>query len=179
MYKYIYIYIYTYEYIHIIDIHIQYTCMYICIFMHHAFLVKPFFRENFSQFLDLQEFPQYTFIDSICIYIYIDIYVYMYVYTYLWKTARHSKFGLDRVFTTPRCAIFPISGLAEVFATSKLSFFFIFGLADVVITPELSIFYIFGRAKVFIPPKLSIFPNVWTCRSFHNILTYIYIYIHG
>ena len=110
-------------------------------------------------------------------YMYIYIYVYMYVYTYLWKTARHSKFGLDRVFTTPRCAIFPISGLAEVFATSKLSFFFIFGLADVVITPELSIFYIFGRAKVFIPPKLSIFPNVWTCRSFHNILTYIYIYM--
>ena len=73
--------------------------------------------------------------------------VYVCIYTYLWKTARHSKFGLDRVFTTPRCAIFPISGLAEVFATSKQFFFFIFGLAAVVITPELYIFYIFGRAR--------------------------------
>ena len=65
----------------------------------------------------------------------------------MWKTARHSKFGLDRVFTTPKMCNFPHFWTCRSFRNIQTIIFFIFGLAAVVITPELSIFYIFGRAR--------------------------------
>ena len=70
---------------------------------------QAFFREDTSQFLDLQEFPQY-----------IHIYIYIYI---CGKLRGILSLDLTELSQHPRCAIFPISGLAEVFATSKLSFF--------------------------------------------------------
>ena len=65
----------------------------------------------------------------------------------MWKAARHSKFGLDPVFTTPKMCNFPHFWTCRSFRNIQTIIFFIFGLAAVVTTPELSIFHIFGRAR--------------------------------
>ena len=75
------------------------------------------------------------------------MYVYIYIYTYLWKAARHSKFGLDPVFTTPKMCNFAHFWTCRSFRNIQTIIFFIFGLAAVVTTPELSIFHIFGSAR--------------------------------
>ena len=76
------------------------------------------------------------------------------IYTYKWKAARHSKFGLDRVFTTPKMCNFPHFWTCRSFHNIQTIIFSIFGLAEVVITPE-----------------LSIYPHYWTCQNFHNTQT--------
>ena len=95
--------------------------MYVHMYIHASCISsQAFFREDISQFLDLQEFPQYTYIYifSICMYIYI--------YTYLWKAARHSKFGLDRVFTTPKMCNFPHFWTCRSFGNIQTIMFFHF-----------------------------------------------------
>ena len=106
MYIYIYKLIYTYH-------RFTYTIhMYVHMCIHASCISsQAFFREDTSQFLDLQEFPQYT---------------YIYIHIYLWKTARHSKFGLDRAFTTPKMCNFPHFWTCSSFRNLQTIFVFHF-----------------------------------------------------
>ena len=142
--------------------------MYVHMYIHASCISsQAFFREDISQFLDLQDFPQYIHIYIYRVYVYVYVYIYIYIHI-CGKLRGILSSDLTEFSQHPRCAIFPIPGLAEIFATSKL-FFLIFGLAAVVITPELSIFYIFGRARA----KSCHFQNfLKQLRMLHNIFSY-------